>query len=329
MIEVKLYENDQKSDWDNLVSNGKNTSFLFYRDFMEYHSDRFHDYSLTFWEKNRLLAAIPANRVGDEVYSHQGLSYGGIILQRETKLIKVVEVLYEALHFLAAKNISQLTLKVIPRIYNTVPADELDWALTQCGADLFRRDSTLAIDSKVSLKYQSRRTRSIKKAIKLNPWVSRGNDISELALFWKEVLTPNLLARYGVQPVHSIAEISRLMEIFPQEIQHYNVYLGDKIMAGATMFLNENVAHAQYISGTEQGRTNGCLDYLFDFLITQKFKNHRYFDFGNSNENQGTAVNKGLLDWKEGFGARAISHDFYRVNPQKYTELSRFMSVGS
>lgn len=325
MIEVKLYHKDQKSDWDALVSEGKNTSFLFYRDFMEYHSDRFHDFSLTFWESNCLLAAMPANKVGDEVYSHQGLSYGGLMLQKETKLIKVIEVLHQALYFLAEQKVTQLTLKAFPRIYNTVPADELDWALTQCDADLYRRDSTLAIASGDRLKYQSRRTRSIKAVRKLNPRISPGNDVSELEVFWKDVLTPNLLARHGVKPVHSIDEISRLMDIFPQHIQHYNVYVGDKVMAGATMFINENVAHAQYISGTEQGRRNGCLDYLFDFLITQEFGAHTYFDFGNSNEDQGRAVNVGLLDWKEGFGARAISHDFYRINPKNFNLLEKFI----
>ncbi len=325
MIEVKLYHKDQKSDWDALVSEGKNTSFLFYRDFMEYHSDRFHDFSLTFWKNNRLLAGMPANKVGTEVYSHQGLSYGGFMLQKETKLLEVIEVVYKALHFLADQDVTQLILKAFPRIYNTVPADELDWALTQCAADLYRRDSTLAIASGDRLNYQTRRARSIKAAKKLNPRISLGCDVSELEVFWRDVLTPNLEARHGVKPVHSIDEISRLMEIFPQYIQHYNLYVGDKVMAGATMFVNENVAHAQYISGTEEGRRNGCLDYLFDFLITQEFGTHTYFDFGNSNEDQGRAVNVGLLDWKEGFGARAISHDFYRITPKNFNLLKKFI----
>ncbi len=105
---------------------------------------------------------------------------------------------------------------------------------------------------------------------------------------------------------------------FPENIKQYNIYLGDTIMAGCTMFINQTVAHAQYISGSDEGRANGCLDYLFNYLIKEEFNKSPYFDFGNSNEEAGTKINFGLMDWKEGFGGRAISHDFYKINTANY-----------
>ena len=47
----------------------------------------------------------------------------------------------------------------------------------------------------------------------------------------------------------------------------------------------------------------------------------KYFDFGISNEKQGKHINKGLNFWKEGFGARTITQDFYRINFENINNL--------
>jgi hypothetical protein len=148
----------------------------------------------------------------------------------------------------------------------------------------------------------------------------------EIAPFWTEVLVPNLLSKHGVAPVHTLKEIELLASKFPENIQQHSIYLDGKIVAGCTMFLNNTVAHAQYISGTDIGRDIGCLDYLFDFLIKDEYVNYNYFDFGICNEQDGVLINKGLLDWKEGFGARTICHDFYQINTSEYNKLNNYVS---
>ena len=37
-------------------------------------------------------------------------------------------------------------------------------------------------------------------------------------------------------------------------------------------------------------------------------------EFGISTEEGGTVLNRGLIDYKEGFGARAVVHDFYELD---------------
>ena len=39
----------------------------------------FQDASLMIYRKGQLYALLPANRLGDTLYSHQGLTYGGLI----------------------------------------------------------------------------------------------------------------------------------------------------------------------------------------------------------------------------------------------------------
>ena len=80
------------------------------------------------------------------------------------------------------------------------------------------------------------------------------------------------------------------------------------------------------MAGTDDGRSNGCLDYLFNYLIKEEFKTYAYFDFGNSNEEEGTKINSGLMDWKEGFGGRAVSHDFYEINTENYYLLEEIFT---
>ena len=78
-IRVERYEPKRKVCWDRFVRESKNGVFLFYRDYLEYHADRFQDYSLLFFQGSQLVAVAPANRVDDVVVSHGGLTFGGII----------------------------------------------------------------------------------------------------------------------------------------------------------------------------------------------------------------------------------------------------------
>lgn len=53
---------------------------------MEYHSDRFNDHSLMFFDDSqKLLAILPANHADGKLHSHQGLTFGGIIIKSSAK----------------------------------------------------------------------------------------------------------------------------------------------------------------------------------------------------------------------------------------------------
>ena len=77
-MEIHRYTAAYHRDWNDFVNESSNGTFLFLREYMEYHADRFTDYSLLIYDENRLLALLPANRQGDVLYSHanRGL-FGG------------------------------------------------------------------------------------------------------------------------------------------------------------------------------------------------------------------------------------------------------------
>ena len=93
MMNIRKYTADDKALWNTFVESSKNGTFLHKRDYMEYHSDRFEDHSLLFLsEKNKVVALLPANIKDDILYSHQGLTYGGLILSAVTSLNDVMEM---------------------------------------------------------------------------------------------------------------------------------------------------------------------------------------------------------------------------------------------
>ncbi len=143
--------------------------------------------------------------------------------------------------------------------------------------------------------------------------------------FWNEILIKNLEEKHQAAPVHSLEEISALKLNFPKQIRQFNVYINEKIVAGTTIFETKDVAHSQYISGNSDKNRLGSLDFLHFHLIETVFKDKMYFDFGTSNENNGKNINAGLQYWKEGFGARTITQDFYSVETKNHQLLETVM----
>lgn len=52
---------------------------------MDYHSEKFSDYSLLIYKGEKLIALLPANLINDQLFSHSGLSYGGFIFDDQSK----------------------------------------------------------------------------------------------------------------------------------------------------------------------------------------------------------------------------------------------------
>ena len=317
MFSLSLYNSSLKSQWDNFINESKNGTFLFNRDFIEYHKNRFKDYSILFYKLDKLIAVFPANRLDDKIYSHQGLTYGGLILSKQIKFSDVFQIFNLLLSHLYETNYSTLIIKEMPEIYKALPSSEVNYLLHRMKAKLIRRD-LLSVIKRGNNSYSRDRIQGNKRGKKFKLTVKETLSFDE---FWNTLLIPNLKNKHNVAPVHSLEEITILNESFPKKIRQFNVYLDDKIVAGTTVFETKTTAHIQYISANSEKNKLGSLDYLFIYLIEEVFNKKDYFDFGTSNENNGEFVNQGLLYWKEGFGARSITQDFYEIQTKNYTAL--------
>lgn len=315
---VEKYTKQHRLAWDTFISGAKNATFLFVRDFMEYHSDRFTDYSLLVYKDDMLYALLPANIVGDKLYSHKGLTYGSLVLSKSAKLLYTFEAFKALLAFLNAKAISTLELRNIPTFYNTMPSDELSYFLFKANATLIKRDALMVIDTPNKIKFQKNRREGINKA-KRNGLTIAVDDNFEG--FWTEILIPNLQKKHGIAPVHSLEEIQLLAAKFPDHIKQVNVYKDNVIVAGTTLFLTKTTIHPQYVSGNSDKNAYGSLDLAYDYIINHFDSSKRYFDFNISSEQNGEALNSGLIFWKESCGARTYVADNYLIDTACYKTL--------
>lgn len=308
MFEVRRYTPDKANEWNRFVAASKNGTFLFDRQFMDYHADRFTDCSLMFYRDNALYALLPANVKGDVLTSHGGLTYGGLVMSSRCSAKGVQEVFAAMNTYLSDMGVRRVVYKAIPWIYHQLPAEEDLYALTSIShATLIIRDISSAVIGDRPVKFSESRKSGLRKALRMGLTVRESEDF---ATFW-QILNANLTAKYGVRPVHSVSELELLHGHFPQGIRLYMVYDGETPLGGTLLFLTPQVLHTQYISATAEGKAHGAIDLLFNHLINEVYTDYRYIDFGKSTVSDSADLNEQLIFQKEGFGARAVCYDTY------------------
>lgn len=281
---------------------------------MDYHRDRFDDYSLILRShEGKIAALLPAHRRESSFNSHSGLTYGGFAVGADMKLGRMLTAFAATIEYLQKSGFTNLLYKPVPYIYHTAPSEEDRYALHLCRAEWHLSSPTTVVARSGRLEYQNRRMRGVKKAIKNNVVVLESEDF---ATFWK-IVELNLAGIHDSKPVHSADEMLFLKSRCPSNIRLFGAFEGDSMLAGVVVYESTRVAHLQYIASAARGRDIGALDLLLHTLLTEVFEDKPYFDFGTSSE--GRAVNSGLIEQKEGFGARSVTQDWYRVDLTRVT----------
>ena len=308
MFEIRRYTPDRKAEWDAFVAQSKNGTFLFFRDYMDYHSDRFEDHSLMFYRDGRLYGLMPANRKGDVFQTHAGLTYGGLIMDAKTTAAATVELFRELNDYLRAEGFRRVLYKCIPWMYHQLAAEEDLYAIARtCDARLQERDLGTVIIQRNAIRWERVRRRALKRAEEAGIIVERSNDI---AGFW-QVLCDNLRRTYDSKPVHTLAEMELLHSRFPDNIVLYTAKKDGVILAGILLYVSTQVARAQYSSATPEGKQLGAIDIMYDRIINDDYHHLPYFEFGTSAMADSNVINETLVFQKEGFGGRGICFDRY------------------
>ncbi|MEJ8802482.1 GNAT family N-acetyltransferase [Pontibacter sp. H249] len=310
-MEVIKYTSDHKKVWDAFVAGSKNATFLFYRDYMEYHADRFKDHSLLIYRKNKLIALLPASEQNTAITSHGGLTYGGILTGASIKTEIMLQVFKAIVLYFKQLGFKSINYKTIPHIYHQSPAEEDLYALFKFNATLYRRDVLSVIEQINPLKYSRTRRWEVKRALEFNWEVNTSQDFAGFMQLEAQLLQE----KYKASPVHTVAEIMRLAKLFPENIKLYTATKDGETGAGIIIYETATVAHCQYIATSETGRENGALDALLHYLLTKAYSFKKYFDLGASmDEQQESGINSTLLANKESYSARAVVHDFYTIS---------------
>lgn len=311
MFEIRRYSSADEPLWNQFVDNARNSTFLFRREYMDYHAERFDDFSLLFYKEGRLAALLPANRVGTALYSHGGLTYGGMILDKQTITADVCDMFSLLNDYLRQEGVTKVVYKPVPYIYSTVPtAEDLYAIFYQCKAQLSSRLISATLDLQQPVHWYKGHKYMLHKAEANGVTVRRDTRLAE---FW-QLLEEELMSRHNARPVHSLKEIELLKSRFPDNIIQYGAYKGNELIGGVTFYVCRNVVHCQYIATNALGRKLGALEAIFHRVIFFDYKQFRYLDFGTSNECGGSVLNRNLIFNKEGYGGRGVVYDTYEWN---------------
>lgn len=298
------YEQFLKADWDFVLDNSAENLFLFKREFMEYHKDRFIDSSLMLFKDDKAIGIVPCNIKQEFVFSHQGLSFGGIILIEgldQDDILIIIEIL---LKFWNQIGIKKVEIKLIPIIYCGKTQNSIKELLFEKGFKLQSSVQTFVIDMSTSHKSRVGRWK-LRNSHRKDFQIMEVNDFSG---FWNHVLIPLYHERIGVPPTHTVEEINQLKSRNQNHIRQFVISLSDhQILAGITVFEYKSVAKFQYIAATNLGKKLRALDFLMEYLLKTKFARKKYIDLGTVHDPKTGIPQKGLIDWKVSWHAEMIN----------------------
>jgi hypothetical protein len=311
-LEIVPFAVAGKDAWDRVVKESKNGNFLHLRDYMDYHSGRFDEQSVIIFKQGKAIAAFPCNRVGDQIVSHGGLTYGGLLYGNSINAVEVLDIFCNLISYFRKFDIKSILYKSIPHVFHKYPAEEDLYALFRLRAQHFRRDISSVVQLDNRIKFSDLRKRTIRKAVKLGVEIREGDFIEDYYTLLSQVV-----AKFGAAPVHSAQELQLLKSRFPDNIRMFGAFNGEQLLAGTIIYDFGHIVHAQYLANSDEGKDMGALDSILGHLIENTFSTRRYFSLGISTEQDGHYLNEGLIFQKEGFGARGVIHDFYKLDITK------------
>ncbi len=306
-VDIEKYSPEHKQVWDNFVDKSKNGNFIFKRNYMEYHSDRFKDNSLLFTNNGKVVAILPGSIRDKTLSSHNGLTFGGIISDKKMKTYKMLAIFDALKAHLEQENITILNYKAIPHIYHTIPAQEDIYCLHVNNARLTDREFTSSIKLDQNL---FEKKGNANHALKNNLQIKENCNIQE---YW-ELLEDRLKKKYGVLPVHTIEEIMSLQNSFPKNINLLTAHKNNEILAGVLVYKgNSKTSRLQYQAISENGKDHYALDFIYNELFNRLKNKTVYVDFGTSIIRESGKQNMDLLNFKETLGARMLTQDTYTL----------------
>lgn len=316
---IKQFKYSFDEQWDLMVLNANNGTLFHTRRFLSYHPPgRFTDHSLIFNKNNQPYILFPAAEKEIDgkrfLVSHPGTSYGSFIVPEDISFADSYDIVESLIEYAKAQKFDGIRLTPPLTIYNRRLSNYIDFSLLQHGFRYLRREisSILFLEDTIEQnldKFKPSHKRAVRKAIKEGVVVRESDKFDE----FYSILQNNLKIRHNVTPTHTLDELLKLKELFPNDVKLFGAFLGDKMVAGVVNFIcTKDVVLAFYISHDEKYQETRALNLLFysifDWAITNNFK---VFDFGIFTVNE--EPNFGLARFKENFGASGMFRDTFEI----------------
>lgn len=313
MISIHRYTEDDFATWNQFNTNAKNSLFMFDRNYMDYHKDRFIDHSLMFYDDDKLIALLPMNEKEHILYSHGGLTYGGFISDEKMKQHTMNDCFELLISYAKENNIIKIVYKLIPYIYHSQAAEEDRFALFANNAKLSIVDVSTYLNLRNPLKMPKGRKAQVSRARREGVIIE---ELDSLDAFEQFITLENevLSARHDAKAVHTGEELKLLHDRFPQNVRLFAALKDNNMIAGTVIYEYEHVVHTQYMAANEEARVIGALDLAVATVIDRYKQEKEWLDFGISTEHGKIYLNEGLAAQKEGFGGRTGVYEIWELD---------------
>ena len=312
MISIIRYSEDLQKIWNDFIYNSKQKIFMFDRNYMDYHSDRFIDHSLLFYNNDILLGCLPACEIENVLVSHGGLTYGGMVTNNDMKQHYMNEIIDALIHYGREHGLNSVVWKSVPYFYYNQPAEEEKYALFIYGSKLLKVEPSTLLNLEYPIKMKKGRKSQISRAKKSDIVVCRETDIDSFDAFI-ELENLVLYKHHRTKAVHSSKELKKLRDSFPNNIHLFVARKNNKMIAGCVLYEYDDVIHTQYMAADDDARVLGALDLIIYRIIEEYSGKKKWLDFGISSENNGRYLNHGLIQQKEGFGGRTAVYETWKL----------------
>lgn len=320
VMKVVSYTNNMKSMWDNFIEKESRNGFIFHKmHFLEYHKNRFQDCSLLFLdEKENIIALFPAALKNNNIISHPGSSYGGLVLKKYIKLSEIFEIV-ELMKNFYNNNFGNINIEIIlSESFNLeYGAEDVAFVLWQLGFNLKSKEISTVIDiNKFRLRLGLRRTTKqylcSKSYLRLGITYEKVIEKSDILGCYK-LIEQNLASKYKKKPTHTMEELFELIDRFPQDIDVFAAKRDDEVISTYIMFrLNDFIVHTFYIAKSlekENVVDIGLVDFMTNFYFEKGFN---FLNFGISSRDK--VVKWGIHTYKEQFSKFFVTRDKWILN---------------
>lgn len=329
---VQAYNDSYFDAWDKFVlTESCNGTFQQTRNFLSYHPEgRFQDNSLMFVKGQTIMAVMPAHVVEENgrklMLSHEGSTFGGIVLGRDFKKIADIESVLDDLTAYAQENgFTDIDLKMTSNLYAREPVEVLDYFLQQYGFwDTKELGFYIHVEGtssdRILESFSASRRRDLRKAWKNDLTFRELEDEEEIGEFYR-LLEANM-QKFSRRPVHTLEELldfkrKRLQDI----VLFYGVFHEGQMIAGGMGFNfgEGDIFHVQYLASDQARLELFPNEFLYYSMIVNAWEKHyRCISFGTSTLEHGRVLNRSLALFKSGFGTEMyVNRTYHRKLEQQ------------
>ena len=321
MISIKKYTEKLNNIWDDFIFKSNNGTIFHTQHFLNYHQNRkFINHSLLFFDKDILLAVLPAavikNNHKNILCSHPGASFGGIVYSQNLNFITYNNIISCLEDYCLQNKFDIIRLINTPDIYNKVKDDSFNYLLQWKG--FIQKEIYISHYLKNNFKNETikllnkRKQRYIKNIEKKNKFSYQINE--KFDLFYPILLESKKL--FQTIPTHSLEELFLLKKKFPKEVQLLLFYHNKTAVGGSVVFLtSKNTALIFYNAINPKHKQDHLSTYqLYQCMKFAKKNNKQIIDFGVSHtpETKNPLDPKfSLIQFKEHFSAKGVLRIVY------------------